>query len=73
MPAVLAGAGVVGPETAMAHTARLMNSRHVRRLPVVEAEGRLIGIVSRRHLLSPVLCPDGCNAAAGPSLASPYY
>jgi CBS domain-containing protein len=38
--------------------ARLMNTSHVRRLPVVDSQGRLAGIVSRRDLLSVFLRPD---------------
>ena len=37
---------------------RLMNTHHVRRLPVVDADGMLVGIVSRRDLLSVFLRPD---------------
>ena len=38
--------------------ARLMNDRHVKRLPVVDSSGRLIGIVSRHDLLSVFLRSD---------------
>ena len=38
--------------------ARLMNTHHVRRLPVIDADGKLAGIVSRRDLLSVFLRPD---------------
>ena len=38
--------------------ARLMSNRHVKRLPVVDSSGKLIGIVSRRDLLSAFLRPD---------------
>jgi CBS domain-containing protein len=38
--------------------ARLINDHHVKQLPVVDASGRLIGIVSRRDLLSAFLRPD---------------
>lgn len=38
--------------------ARLMNGRGVKRLPVVDSSGKLIGIVSRRDLLSAFLRPD---------------
>jgi CBS domain-containing protein len=35
-----------------------MSSHHVRRLPVVDRNGTLLGIVSRRDLLSVFLRPD---------------
>jgi CBS domain-containing protein len=38
--------------------ARVMTTHHVRRLPVTGADGQLIGIVSRRDLLSVFLRPD---------------
>ena len=40
-----------------------MNARHIRRLPVVDEDGRLAGIVSRRDLLSVFLRPDENIAA----------
>jgi CBS domain-containing protein len=51
------------PDAPLAAAARLMSSRHLRRLPVVDADGQLIGIVSRRDLLSVFLRPDGDIAA----------
>jgi CBS domain-containing protein len=41
----------VGPEAPAKVAARLMDSAQVKRLPVVDAEGRLLGIVARRDLL----------------------
>jgi CBS domain-containing protein len=38
--------------------ARVMTTHHVRRLPVVDQEGQLVGIVSRRDLLRTFLRPD---------------
>ena len=54
------------PDAPLPAAARLMTSRHIKRLPVVEAGttfgggvgGKLIGIVSRRDLLSVFLRPD---------------
>jgi len=56
----------VHPDATLPAAARLMNSRHVKRLPVVDADtvigggvgGKLIGIVSRCDLLSVFLRPD---------------
>jgi CBS-domain-containing membrane protein len=42
---------------------RMMNSHHVRRLPVVDEGGKLVGIVSRRDLLSVFLRPDDAMPA----------
>jgi len=44
--------------TAIAGAARLMDDEHVKRLPVVDDLGRLIGIVSRGDLLKVHLRPD---------------
>lgn len=53
----------VGPHITIPAAARLMNTHHIRRLPVVDARGRLVGIVSRRDLLSVFLRPDESIAA----------
>jgi CBS domain-containing protein len=42
----------IQPETSVAVAARVMQDRHVRRLPVVGLDGTLTGIVSRTDLLS---------------------
>ncbi|MCZ7417742.1 MULTISPECIES: CBS domain-containing protein [unclassified Streptomyces] len=42
----------------LAQAARTMAVRHVKRLPVVDGEGRLAGIVSRADLLKVFLRPD---------------
>jgi CBS domain-containing protein len=49
----------IGQDATIPAAARLMNTHHVRRLPVVDDEGALMGIVSRRDLLSVFLRPDG--------------
>jgi CBS domain-containing protein len=48
----------IGADATIPAAARLMNTYHVRRLPVVNDEGELVGIVSRRDLLSVFLRPD---------------
>jgi CBS domain-containing protein len=48
----------IQPDGTLARAARLMNTHHVRRLPVVDSDGTLLGIVSRRDLLSVFLRPD---------------
>lgn len=53
----------IGPHATVPAAARLMNAHHVRRLPVTSDQGRLIGIVSRRDLLSVFLRPDADIAA----------
>lgn len=68
-PALTAGelmttpAITVGTQVTIPAAARLMNTHHIRRLPVVDARGRLIGIVSRRDLLSVFLRRDEDIAA----------
>ena len=63
-PALTAGelmtspAITVGPHVTIPAAARKMNTHHIRRLPVVDDNGRLLGIVSRRDLLSVFLRPD---------------
>ena len=48
----------VGPDEFVSHAARLMYARKVKRLPVVDEDGRLIGIVSRSDVLSVYNRPD---------------
>jgi CBS domain-containing protein len=48
----------VTPDVDVAKAARLMRDRQVKRLPVVDAEGRLAGIVSRMDVLSVYERPD---------------
>jgi CBS-domain-containing membrane protein len=49
----------IHPEASLPAAARLMNSHHLKRLPVVDADGTLAGIVSRSDLLSVFLRSDG--------------
>src|SRR6516225_2078153 len=48
----------IHPDATIPGAARVMNASHVRRLPVVDPDGKLIGVVSRRDLLSVFLRPD---------------
>jgi CBS domain-containing protein len=48
----------IHPDAPVGAAARLMNGHRIRRLPVVDPSGKLIGIVSRRDLLSVFLRPD---------------
>jgi CBS-domain-containing membrane protein len=48
----------VGPEASVAEAARLLRKHLVKRLPVVDHEGRLVGIVSRADVLKVYLRPD---------------
>jgi len=48
----------VTPDADVARAARLMRDRRVKRLPVVDADGRLAGIVSRMDVLSVYERPD---------------
>lgn len=41
----------IAPDKTVAEAARLMHHKHIKRLPVVDSDGRLIGIVSRVDLL----------------------
>ncbi len=48
----------IGPDATIPAAARLMNTHHISRLPVTDADGKLVGIVSRRDPLSVFLRPD---------------
>ncbi|HEU4420968.1 MAG TPA: CBS domain-containing protein [Pilimelia sp.] len=48
----------IGADVSIVEAAKLLESAGVKRLPVVDDEGRLVGIVSRRDLLSVFLRPD---------------
>jgi CBS domain-containing protein len=48
----------IGPDATIPAAARLMNTHHISRLPVTDEKGKLVGIVSRRDLLSVFLRPD---------------
>jgi len=48
----------IDPDAPLAAAARLMDQRRLRMLPVVNSAGDLLGVVSRRNLLSIFLRPD---------------
>ena len=48
----------VRPETALAEAARLMGTKRVKRLPVIDGDNRLIGVVSRCDVLKGFLRSD---------------
>jgi CBS domain-containing protein len=48
----------VGPGDTVEHAARLMYARRVKRLPVTDASGRLVGIISRADVLAVYSRPD---------------
>lgn len=50
--------------------AKEMEERQVRRLPVVDAQGHVIGIVVRRDLVGAAQPPAGGTAAARPAVGS---
>jgi CBS-domain-containing membrane protein len=48
----------INQDAPIARAYQVMHTHHIKRLPVVDADGQLIGIVSRRDLLSVFLRPD---------------
>jgi CBS domain-containing protein len=48
----------IGPLEPVTHAARLMYARKVKRLPVIDEAGRLVGIVARSDVLSVYTRPD---------------
>ena len=48
----------IGPDAPVVEAARLMRDRRVKRLPVVNATGHLIGVISRADVLSIFTRPD---------------
>jgi CBS domain-containing protein len=53
----------IGADALLGTAARLMSQHHIKRLPVVDGDGTLIGIVSRADLLRVFLRPDAGIAA----------
>ncbi len=48
----------IGPEATLADAARVMAGREVKRLPVVEDDGRVIGVISRADIVAAFTRPD---------------
>ena len=48
----------IGPDEPVSHAARLMYNKRVKRLPVIGADGTLVGIVTRSDVLSVYRRPD---------------
>ena len=48
----------IGPDEPVSHAARLMYNKRVKRLPVISADGTLVGIVTRSDVLSVYRRPD---------------
>jgi CBS domain-containing protein len=48
----------IGPDEPVSHAARLMYNKRVKRLPVIDDDGALVGIVSRSDVLSVYSKPD---------------
>ena len=61
----------IHPDATLPAAARLLNDHHIRRLPVVDPGGTLIGIVSRRDLLSVFLRPDAEIAEEARQVVAP--
>lgn len=51
-------AAVIGPDATVPAAARLLHQRGVHHLPVVDADGRLLGVATRRDLLAVFLRDD---------------
>jgi CBS-domain-containing membrane protein len=48
----------IGPDASLGQAARLMHQKQVKRLPVVDEDGKVVGIVSRADLLTVFMRPD---------------
>ena len=65
-----APAVTIGPEENLFMAARQLESQGIKRLPVVDGKGHLLGIVSRRDLVRSMTSDDS-DLSAGEILASP--
>jgi CBS domain-containing protein len=48
----------IGPDASVAEAARIMYDRRIKRLPVIDAAGRLLGVISRADVLAVFSRPD---------------
>lgn len=48
----------IGPDASISEAARVMSHKNIKRLPVVDSEGRLLGIVSRADVVNAFTKPD---------------
>jgi len=48
----------IHPDATIGAAADVMNLHHIRRLPVIDTDGKLLGVVNRRDLLNVFLVPD---------------
>ncbi len=60
----------VGPDTPVAEVWRTMSERRFRHMPVVDEDGRLIGMVSQRDLIVAAPSPAGPTGAEAEQLVS---
>ncbi|MFD7467433.1 CBS domain-containing protein [Streptomyces tendae] len=68
-----APAVTVHPDATLAQAARIMAQRKVKRLPVVNAEGLLEGVVSRADLLKVFLRADDIAEEVGQEVVTPLF
>lgn len=48
----------IGPDAGISEAARLMSRRNIKRLPVLDEEGRLLGVISRADIVNAFTKPD---------------
>lgn len=48
----------IGPEATVSEAARVMSRRNIKRLPVVDEEGKLLGVISRADVVNAFTKPD---------------
>ncbi len=53
----------IHPDAPIPRAASVMHTHHIKRLPVVDSDGKLLGVVSQRDLLTVFLRPDAQIAA----------